>query len=156
MKPSLKYWIFILGIAGVIFGVILASVVGSWLNLTPAEQQLVAGLAEKILPYPLMGSIILAGIICSLVTLLFRSYIIPILKMAEARTPEVEAALKDLLERFAENDLVPLAAVVDGIMREPSPANLSLVRDKIQNMADPQVKKILLSRVEIGTGKETP
>jgi len=79
-----------------------------------------------------------------------------ILKMAEARTPEVEAALKDLLERFAENDLVPLAAVVDGIMREPSPANLSLVRDKIQNMADPQVKKILLSRVEIGTGKETP
>ena len=84
MKPSLKYWIFILGIVGVIFGVILASVAGSWLSLTTAEQQLVAGMAEKILPYPLLGAMLLVAIICSLVTLLFRAYIIPILRMAEA------------------------------------------------------------------------
>ncbi len=84
MKPSLKYWIFILGIAGVIFSVILATVAGSWLSLTTAEQLVVAGMAEKILPYPLLGAVLLAAIICSLVTLLFRAYILPILRMAEA------------------------------------------------------------------------
>ena len=84
MKPSLKYWIFILGITGIIFGVIIASAAGSWLNLSLSEQQIIAGMAEKIIPYPLMGAMVLAGIICSLVTLLFRYYIIPILRMAEA------------------------------------------------------------------------
>ena len=84
MKPSLKYWIFILGISAAIFGVIFASVAGSWLNLSAAEQQVVTGLAEKILPFPLMGAVILAAIISGLVTLLFRYFIIPILRMAEA------------------------------------------------------------------------
>ena len=84
MKPSLKYWIFILGISAAIFGVIFASVAGSWLNLTAAEQQLVLGLAEKILPFPLLGAVVLAAIIGGLVTLLFRYFIIPILRMAEA------------------------------------------------------------------------
>ncbi len=118
MKPSLKYWIFILGIAGVIFGVILASVVGSWLNLTPAEQQLVAGLAEKILPYPLMGAIILAGIICGLVTLLFRSYIIPILKMAEATQLIALANPDHRITPEGGKEVVRLARVINAAAEE--------------------------------------
>jgi DNA polymerase III subunit epsilon len=118
MKPSLKYWIFILGIAGVIFGVILASVVGSWLNLTPAEQQVIEGLGEKILPYPLMGAIILAGIICSLVTLLFRFYIIPILKMAET-TQLIALANPDYrITPEGGKEVVRLAQVINAAAEE--------------------------------------
>ena len=84
MKPSHKYWIFILGIGAVIFGVIFAAVAGSWLNLSEAEQVTVAALAEKLLPFPLLGAIILAAVIGGLVSLLFHYYIIPILQMAES------------------------------------------------------------------------
>lgn len=84
VKPSLKYWIFILALAGAIFGVIFASVAGSWICLSRDEQQIVSGLAEKILPFPLFGSIVLFLVIGGLVSLLFRYYIIPILRLAEA------------------------------------------------------------------------
>jgi len=84
MKPSLKYWIFILGIACAIFGVILASVSGSWFNLEPHEQAYLAGLADRVLPFPLLGAFVLFLVIGGMVSLLFRYYIIPIMRMAES------------------------------------------------------------------------
>lgn len=84
MKPSLKYWIFILAIACAIFGVILASVFGSWSSLEPHEQAYLAGLADRILPFPLMGAFTLFLVIGGMVSLLFRYYIIPIMRMAES------------------------------------------------------------------------
>lgn len=84
MKPSLKYWIFILGIACAIFGVILASVLGSWLNLSPHEQAFLLGLSDRIIPFPIMGAFILFLVIGGMVSLLFRYYIIPIMKIAES------------------------------------------------------------------------
>lgn len=84
MKPSLKYWLFILGIACAIFGVILASVSGSWLSLEPHEQAYLAGLADRILPFPILGAFTLFLVIGGMVSLLFRYYIIPIMRMAES------------------------------------------------------------------------
>jgi DNA polymerase-3 subunit epsilon len=84
MKPSLKYWIFILGIACAIFGVILASVFGSWYSLEPGEQAYLAGLADRILPFPILGALVLSLVIGGMVSLLFRYYIIPIMRMAES------------------------------------------------------------------------
>lgn len=84
MKPSHKYWIFILAIVCAVFGVVGASVVGSWLNLTDEEQTFVIGLADKILPFPLIGAFVLVAVIGGLVSLLFRYYIIPILQLAES------------------------------------------------------------------------
>lgn len=84
MKPSLKYWIFILGIACAIFGVILASVFGSWFSLEPHEKAYLSGLADRILPFPLLGAFILFLVIGGMVSLLFRYYIIPIMRMAES------------------------------------------------------------------------
>jgi DNA polymerase III epsilon subunit family exonuclease len=84
MNPSLKYWIFILGMACAIFGVIIASVLGSWLNLDPGEQTFLLGLADKILPFPIIGAFILFVIIGGMVSLLFRFYIIPIMRLAES------------------------------------------------------------------------
>lgn len=84
MKPSLKYWLFILAIACAIFGVILASVSGSWFNLEPHEQAYLAGLADRILPFPILGALTLFLVIGGMVSLLFRYYIIPIMRMAES------------------------------------------------------------------------
>ena len=84
MKPSLKYWIFILGMACAIFGVILASVLGSWLNLSPKEQAFLLGLTDIIIPFPIMGAFILFLVIGGMVSLLFRYYIIPIMRIAES------------------------------------------------------------------------
>ena len=83
MKPKVKYWIFLLAIANVIFGVILASLVGSWYNLSPTEREFVQSIADKILPFPLLGAVIILLAIGTLVSLLFRYYIIPTLQMAE-------------------------------------------------------------------------
>ena len=84
MKPSLKYWIFIFGMACAIFGVILASVLGSWLNLEPEEQAVLLGLTDKIIPFPVMGAFILFLVIGGMVSLLFRYYLIPIMRIAES------------------------------------------------------------------------
>ena len=84
MKPSLKYWIFIFVMACAIFGVILASVLGTWLNLAPHEQAFLLGLSDRIIPFPIIGAFILFLIIGGMVSLLFRYYIIPIMRIAES------------------------------------------------------------------------
>lgn len=84
MRPSFKYIIFILGMAFAIFGVIFASVIGSWLNLTQEEQSLLLNITDKIIPFPIMGAFTLFFIIGGLVSLLFKYYIIPIMKIAES------------------------------------------------------------------------
>ncbi len=123
MKPSLKYWIFILGITGVIFGVILSSVVGSWLSLTAGEQQIVAGMADKILPYPLLGAMLLTAVICGLVTLLFRSYIIPILRMSEA-TQLISLANPDYrITPEGGREVVHLARIINAAAEESRKLN---------------------------------
>lgn len=84
MKPSLKYWIFIFGMACVIFGVIFVSVLGSWLNLAHQEQVFLLGLRDRIIPFPIMGAFILFLVIGGMVSLLFRYYIMPIMRIAES------------------------------------------------------------------------
>jgi DNA polymerase-3 subunit epsilon len=113
MRPSLKYWIFILGISGITFGVILACVAGSWLSLTADEQALVAGLASRIIPFPLMGAFVLVAVIGGLVSLLFRYYIIPILQMAES-TQLISLANPDhRIEPKGAREVVHLAHVIN-------------------------------------------
>jgi DNA polymerase III subunit epsilon len=113
MKPAVKYWIFLFAIANVIFGVILASLFGSWFNLSETERDFVLGIAEKILPFPLLGAVIILAAIGTLVSLLFRYYIIPTLQMAEetrlitAVNPDYRIAPKGARE------LVRLAEVIN-------------------------------------------
>lgn len=83
LKPRGKYWVFLLVIVTVIFSVILGSFLGSWLNLEPEEQALMRSIFGKLLPFPLAGAMVLVVIIGTLVSLLFKYYIIPILQLAE-------------------------------------------------------------------------
>ncbi len=80
MRPSRKYWIFILVIVAVIFADIFGSFVGSWINLATEERELVRGIFTKLIPFPLVGALALVMIIGTLVSLLFSYYIIPILQ----------------------------------------------------------------------------
>jgi DNA polymerase-3 subunit epsilon len=83
MKPRAKYWIFLLGIAVAIFSVILGSFYASWYHLTVEEQDFVWKLADKLLAFPILGAVYLVMIIGTMVSLLFRYYIIPTLKLGE-------------------------------------------------------------------------
>jgi len=113
MKPALKYWIFLLGIAGIIFGVIFASVAGSWFSLTGDEQRLIAGMAIRILPFPVMGALVLVGIIGTLVSLLFRFYIIPILRMAESTQLISLANPNHRIQPAGSREVVHLAEIIN-------------------------------------------
>jgi len=84
MKPKVKYWIFLLTIILTVFSVILASFAGSWLSLNDVEHAEIINLFGKLLPFPLLGALVLCAIIGFLVSLLFHYYIIPILKLAES------------------------------------------------------------------------
>ncbi len=83
LSPAVKYWIFLIGITVVIFAVIFGSFTASYLNLTPEDKTVIAKIFDKLIPFPFIGSIILIAFICSMVSLLFRYYIIPVLRMAE-------------------------------------------------------------------------
>jgi DNA polymerase III subunit epsilon len=83
MQPRLKYWIFLAAIALIVFAVIIGSFVASWLHLSPEDQALVGGLAQQLLPFPLIGGGLLLLILGGLVSLLFHYYIIPILQLGE-------------------------------------------------------------------------
>ena len=84
MKPSIKYWIFLAIVYFVVFGVIFASVAGSWLNLNEIEQAALSKLFTKLLPFPLLGAVSLCLILGFLISQLFHYYIIPILKLGES------------------------------------------------------------------------
>ncbi len=83
LSPAIKYWIFLVGIVGVIFAVIFASFAVSYLHLEPADRAAVANIFPKLVVFPFLGAMALVAIVGSLVSWLFRAYIIPILRMAE-------------------------------------------------------------------------
>ncbi len=84
MSPKIKYWIFLGVINVLVFGVILSSFVASWYGLNAEEQHALSSLFGKLLPYPLLGALILCLLIGFLISRLFLYYIIPILQLAES------------------------------------------------------------------------
>lgn len=113
MNPSRKYYIFILGMACAIFGIILASVFGSWLNLTPQEQTFLLGLTDRIIPFPIMGAFILFLVIGGLVSLLFRYYIIPIMRIAESTQLIALANPNHRVPEIGAREVVHLARIIN-------------------------------------------
>lgn len=113
LSPTVKYGIFLAGIITVIFTVIFGSFAASFKHLSAEEQSLVATLFDKLLPFPFIGSLILVAFICTMVSLLFRYYIIPILRMAE-QTRLITAANPDYrITPEGARELVTLANVIN-------------------------------------------
>lgn len=84
MKPSFKYWIFLSAIYFAVISILVASLIGSWASLNEAQQAALGEMFNKLVPFPLLGTITILFIIGALVNLLFNDYIIPILKLAES------------------------------------------------------------------------
>ncbi len=113
LSPAVKYWIFLIGITAVIFTVIFGSFAASYLNLADDEQAIVAKLFDKLIPYPFIGSIFLVAFICTMVSLLFRYYIIPLLRMAE-QTRLITSANPDFrISVKGARELLMLANVIN-------------------------------------------
>ncbi|WP_429885424.1 exonuclease domain-containing protein [Geoalkalibacter halelectricus] len=113
MQPRLKYWIFLLAIVNLIFGVIMAGVLGAWFNLAPDERAFVHSLADKILPFPVLGAFILVGAIGGLVSLLFKYYIIPTLQLAEETRLITKANAEHRITPRGARELVYLTEVIN-------------------------------------------
>jgi DNA polymerase-3 subunit epsilon len=113
LSPAVKYWIFLTGIITVIFTVIFGSFAASFEHLNPDEQAVVETLFNKLLPFPFIGSLILVAFICTMVSLLFRYYIIPVLRMAE-QTRLITAANPDYrITPEGARELVTLANIIN-------------------------------------------
>ncbi|PLX86735.1 MAG: DNA polymerase III subunit epsilon [Desulfuromonas sp.] len=83
MKPSVKYLVFIVIVSLAVFLVTMGSFAASWLSLLPDEQAILESLLPKLLPYPMLGALILCTIVGGLVSLLFHYYITPLLRLGE-------------------------------------------------------------------------
>ena len=113
LSPAVKYWIFLTGIITVIFTVIFGSFAASFVHLAPEEQAMVETLFNKLLPFPFIGSLILVAFICTMVSLLFRYYIIPVLRMAE-QTRLITAANPDYrITPEGARELITLANMIN-------------------------------------------
>jgi DNA polymerase-3 subunit epsilon len=113
LSPAVKYWIFLTGIITVIFTVIFGSFAASYLNLPAEDQAIFEQLFDKLIPFPFVGSIILVAFICTMVSLLFRYYIIPVLRMAE-QTRLITAANPDYrIITEGAREVLALAAVIN-------------------------------------------
>ncbi len=113
LSPAVKYWIFLIGIVTVIFTVIFGSVAASYLNLAPEEQVVAESLFEKLIPFPFVGSIVLVAFICTMVSLLFRYYVIPVLRMAE-QTRLITAANPDFrISVEGAREMIMLANIIN-------------------------------------------
>jgi len=113
LSPAVKYWIFLTGIITVIFTVIFGSLVASYLHLSAEEQAIFDKLFDKLIPFPFIGSIVLVAFICTMVSLLFRYYIIPVLRMAE-ETRLITTANPDYrITTEGARELIMLANVIN-------------------------------------------
>ena len=83
MRPTVKYWIFLIIILFAVFGVILGSLAAAWHQLSLEEQAFIARIAHRLIPFPLIGATFLFLIIGGLVSLLFYFYVVPILRLSE-------------------------------------------------------------------------
>lgn len=113
LSPAIKYWIFLVGIAGTIFALIFGSFAASYLSLDPVDRAIVAEIFAKLAVFPFLGAMVLVGIIGSLVSWLFNDYIIPILRMAE-QTRLITVANPDYrINITGARELTRLAAVIN-------------------------------------------
>jgi len=131
LSPSIKYWIFLLGIIGVIFAVILGSFVASYLSLDPADQAAVRAIFPKLAAFPFFGAVVLVVIIGTLVRWLFLDYIIPVLRMAEQTRLITVANPEYRITTNGSREILDLAKVIN-----ESAAAFQRLQEEVEGQAD--------------------
>ncbi|APG28432.1 hypothetical protein A7E78_11575 [Syntrophotalea acetylenivorans] len=145
MRPTVKYWVFLLIILFAVFGVILGSLAAAWHQITLAEQDFIARIAHRLIPFPLIGATFLFLIIGGLVSLLFYFYVVPILRLGEETKLISAVNPSHRIKPKGAPELVNLA----GIINESADAFETLqaeVKEKInQARSDLQHERNLLA-----------
>jgi DNA polymerase III subunit epsilon len=154
MQPRLKYWIFLLAIALIVFTVIIGSFVASWLHLAPEDRALVGDLAEQLLPFPFIGGVLLMMIIGGLVSLLFHYYIIPILQIGE-ETKLISLANPDhRIKPRGAKEIVQLVKILndsgEGYKRLRTEVNAQIQQAKAQLKDERNRLAVLMSQLPSG------
>jgi DNA polymerase-3 subunit epsilon len=135
MRPTVKYWYTLVAIELAVFGIILGSCALAWHQLTPEEQAYFGKIALRLVPYPVLGALALFLIIGALVSLLFRNYVIPILKMGEETRLMSAVNPRYRIEPKGPVELVHLADTIN----ESADAFQALqmeIREKIEKARD--------------------
>jgi len=83
LKPTAKYSFFLLAIWVAVCGAMFGSFAAMWQTLSAEEKAFMSGLIDKMIPFQVLGTLILFGIIGGLVSMLFRYYVIPTLRLGE-------------------------------------------------------------------------
>ncbi len=83
LKPTVKYSLFLLAIFTAVCTAMFGSFIAAWHTLAPDEQQFMTQLIDKMIPFQVLGTLILFGVVGGLVSMLFRYYIIPTLRLGE-------------------------------------------------------------------------
>ncbi|MEA3544866.1 MAG: exonuclease domain-containing protein, partial [Thermodesulfobacteriota bacterium] len=114
MKPSFKYWIFLAAIYFALISIIVVSLTGAWASINESQQIALGEMLNKLIPFPLLGTITILFIVGALINLLFNDYITPILKLAESArlissvNPEHRAHIKN-----ASKEIQYLAEIIN-------------------------------------------
>lgn len=113
MRPTVKYWIFLLIILFAVFGIILGSLAAAWQQLSLEEQAFIARLAHRLIPFPLIGATFLFLILGGLVTLLFYFYEVPILRLSEETKLISAVNPSHRIQPKGAPELVSLAGIIN-------------------------------------------
>lgn len=145
MRPTVKYWLFLLIILFAVFGVILGSLAAAWYQITLEEQDFISHIAHRLIPFPLIGATFLFLIMGGLVSLLFYFYVVPILRLGEETKLISAVNPSHRIQPKGAPELVSLA----GIINESADAFETLqaeVKEKInQARSDLQHERNLLA-----------
>lgn len=60
--------------------------------------------------------------------------------------------LTELLNKFDVDNSLPLRATIDVLLTDPTPAHVQSIRQKLAQLSDPQLRDLLLKRVDVATG----
>ncbi len=113
MRPTVKYWLFLLSILGAVFGVILGSLAAAWQQISLEEQAFIAHIAHRLIPFPLIGATILFLILGGLVSLLFYFYVVPILRLSEETKLISAVNPSHRIQPKGAPELVSLAGIIN-------------------------------------------
>ena len=77
-------------------------------------------------------------------------------RFTPASFPEATEMLLQLLRSLDADNTVPLRAVVDTLLTSATPQRIQAIRTRADELSDPQVRTLILKRIELATKGEKP
>jgi hypothetical protein len=72
-------------------------------------------------------------------------------RITPGQFPGADSFLTELLSKLDVNDSLPLRATIDVLLIYPTPAHVQSIRQRLAQLSDPQLRDLLLKRVDVVT-----